>query len=150
MGLRAIVILLVLATAGVLGTMAYQLARRPPPGAVAVGPVGKQVAYLIAARPLPVGTLARSDDFTARSVPPDQLPANAIVDTPDARSNLRGAYIRRYLDSGAAVTGTDFMRPHERGFLSAVLATDRRAVSIGVNAVSGVAGLVSRGPSVAV
>jgi pilus assembly protein CpaB len=148
MGLRAIVILLVLATAGVLGTMAYQLARRPPPGAVAAGPVLKQTAYLVAARPLPLGTLARPDDFAARAVPPDQVPANAIIDTPDARSNLRGVYIRRYLDSGATVTNPDFMRPHERGFLSAVLAPDTRAVSIGVNAVSGVAGLVSPGDHV--
>jgi pilus assembly protein CpaB len=148
MGLRAIVILLVLATAGVLGTMAYQLARRPPPVAVVTAPAVKQTAYLIAARPLPVGTLARTDDFTVRAVPPDQVPANAIVDTPDARSNLRGVYIRRYLDAGATVTNADFMRPHERGFLSAVLAPDTRAMSIGVNAVSGVAGLVSPGDHV--
>jgi pilus assembly protein CpaB len=148
MGLRAIVILLVLATAGVLGTMAYQLARRPPTTAVAATVTAKNAAYLIAARPLPVGTLARPDDFTVRTVPADQLPANAILDTPDNRSNLRGVYIRQYLDSGATVTSADFMRPHERGFLSAVLAPNTRAVSIGVNAVSGVAGLVSPGDHV--
>lgn len=148
MGLRTIVILLVLATAGVLGTMAYQLARRPPPVGVVATVTTKNTAYLIAARPLPVGTLARPDDFTVRAVPADHLPANAIVDTPDNRLNLRGVYIRQYLDSGATVTGTDFMRPHERGFLSAVLAPNTRAVSIGVNAVSGVAGLVSPGDHV--
>jgi pilus assembly protein CpaB len=148
MGLRAIVILLVLATAGVLGTMAYQLARHPSAAAIATAPAVKKTAYLIAARPLPVGTLARSDDFTVRGVPPDQVPAGAIIDTPDARTNLRGVYIRRYLDAGATVTNPDFMRPHERGFLSAVLAPNTRAMSIGVNAVSGVAGLVSPGDHV--
>ncbi|HET6607328.1 MAG TPA: Flp pilus assembly protein CpaB [Rhodopila sp.] len=149
MGIRTIVILLILGTAGVLGTMAYQLAQRPAPAAVAaVLPAPAKVAYLIAARPLPLGTLARADDFATRTVPATQLPANAIVDTPDARANVRGAFIRRYLESGATLTSADFMRPHERGFLAAVLAPNTRAVSIGVNAVSGVAGLVSPGDQV--
>lgn len=149
MGIRAIIILLILGTAGVIGTMAYQLAKRPGQVAGApVGPVAAKVTYLVAARPLPLGTLARADDFVARSGPAGQMPVDAIIDTPDSRSNLRGAFIRRYLESGAAVTNADFMRPHERGFLAAVLAPSTRAVSIGVNAVSGVAGLVSPGDQV--
>jgi pilus assembly protein CpaB len=96
--------------------------------------------YLVAARPLPAATLARDDDFVVRKTP--DVPAGAILDTPDDRAGLRGSLIRRFLDAGVAITADDVLRPRDRGFLASVLAPDTRAVSIKVDAESGVSGLI--------
>jgi pilus assembly protein CpaB len=151
MSSRGFMIVLFLGLAAALGLFAYQLNIKPPPAAAPPVPAAPQVVmvpYLVAARPLPLGTLARADDFNVKTVRSDQVPRNAIVDTPDVRANLRGALIRHYLEAGAMLAQSDFTRPRERGFLAAVLAPGTRAVSIGVNAVSGVAGLISPGDNV--
>jgi pilus assembly protein CpaB len=149
--MRAITIMLMLTTAVALGLIAYQLgghpAGAPAPVARVVVPV-VQVPYFVAARPLSPGTLARIEDFSPRSATADKVPPDAIIDTSDSRADLRSSLIRRYIEPGAPVTRADIMRPHERGFLAAVLAPGTRAVSIAVNPVSGVAGLISPGDRV--
>jgi pilus assembly protein CpaB len=150
MPLRSIMVMLMLTTAGALGLIAYQMHNQPgapmPVARVAAPPA--LIPYLVAARPLPPGTLARIEDFSPRSAPADKVPPEAIIDTPDARADLRSSLIRKYIETGAPVTQADIMRPHERGFLAAVLAPGTRAVSIAVNPVSGVAGLISPGDRV--
>jgi pilus assembly protein CpaB len=148
MPIRVLMIVLMIATAGSLGLIAYQLGNRPgsvsAPGVKVAGPV----TYLVASRPLSPGTLVRNEDFTPRTVASDALPPGAVIDTPDARAEIRSSLVRHYLEPGTAVTRGDIIRPHDRGFLAAVLAPDTRAVSIAVNAVSGVAGLISPGDHV--
>jgi len=100
------------------------------------------VGYFVAAHPLPRGTLARDEDFTVRSVSPGSVPAGAILDTPDAKIGIRGSLVRNFLDTGSLVTSENILRPRERGFLASVLAPDSRAVSINVDAASGVSGLI--------
>jgi len=104
--------------------------------------------YIVAAHPLPAGTLAREEDFTIKSVPATDLPRGAIVDTPDARVSLRGSLVRAFIDTGAPVTAEDILRPRDRGFLASVLQPGTRAISIAVDAVSGVSGLVWPGDHV--
>ena len=89
MSLRVIMIALLLLVAGALGVIGYQISGGPRAAAVAKVettptpvPTG---SYLVAARPLSPGTLMRSEDFTARTVPLDQMPTEAIVDLPNAR-----------------------------------------------------------------
>jgi pilus assembly protein CpaB len=109
-------------------------------------PAPLTVGYFAAARPLPRGTLARDEDFTVRSAPASGgVPAEAILDTPDAKIGLRGALVRNFIDTGSPVTSKDILRPRERGFLASVLAPDSRAISINVDAASGVSGLISPG-----
>jgi pilus assembly protein CpaB len=107
----------------------------PPPAPVTIG-------YFVAARPLPAGTLAREEDFTVRSVSPDRVPSGAIIDTPEVRIGLRGSLVRTFLDTGSLVTSQNVLRPRDRGFLASVLAPGTRAVSIKVDAESGVSGLI--------
>ena len=147
MPLRTIMVMLMLATAGALGLIAYQMHNRSSPVARAAAPAAL-VPYLVAARPLSPGTLARIEDFSPRNASADKVPPDAIIDTPDNRADLRSSLIRKYIEPGAPVTRADIMRPHERGFLAAVLAPGTRAVSIAVNPVSGVAGLISPGDRV--
>jgi pilus assembly protein CpaB len=86
--------------------------------------------------------LARDEDFTVRSAPSDGVPTGAILNTPDAKIGLRGSLVRNFLDIGSPVTSKDILRPRERGFLASVLAPDSRALSIDVDAASGVSGLI--------
>ena len=86
--------------------------------------------------------MAREEDFAVRSVPSDSVPTGAILDTPDAKIGLRGSLVRKFLDTGSPVTSQDVLRPRDRGFLASVLAPDSRAISIKVDAESGVSGLI--------
>ena len=142
----SIIMVLLLATAA-LGLIAYNMnlpkpvvqitenTPAPPPAPVTIG-------YFVAAHPLPAGTLAREEDFTVRSVSPDSVPSGAIIDTPEVRIGLRGSLVRTFLDTGSLVTSQNVLRPRDRGFLASVLAPGTRAVSIKVDAESGVSGLI--------
>src|SRR6516164_9039851 len=142
----SIIIVMLLATAA-LGLIAYNMNQpkpvvqvtentpAPPPAPVTIG-------YFVAARPLPAGTLAREEDFTVRSVSPDRVPSGAIIDTPEVRIGLRGSLVRTFLDTGSLVTSQNVLRPRDRGFLASVLAPGSRAISIKVDAESGVSGLI--------
>jgi pilus assembly protein CpaB len=144
--LRLSIIMVLLLAAAALGLIAYSIYLPKPVASVAPNvPPPPTIGYLVAAHPLPTGTLARDEDFAVRSAPSGGAPFGAIPDTPDARAGLRGSLVRRFLDAGAAVTSEDVLRPRDRGFLASVLAPDTRAVSIKVDAESGVSGLISPG-----
>jgi pilus assembly protein CpaB len=85
--------------------------------------------------------LAREEDFEVRSAASGGVPSGAILNTPDARTGLRGSLVRRFLDTGSPVTPQDVSRPRDRGFLASVLAPGTRAISINVDSESGVSGL---------
>lgn len=129
-----------------LGLIAYSInlpkAQIPVVQVTESTPAPPTVGYFVAVHPLPRGTLARDEDFEVRSVPPERVPAGAILDTPDAKIGLRGSLVRNFLDTASPVTSKDILRPRERGFLASVLAPDTRAVSINVDAASGVSGLI--------
>ena len=145
--LRLSIIMVFLFATAALGLIAYNMslpkAQVPAVQVTEKAPEPVTVGYFVAAHPLPRGTLARDDDFTVRSVPSsDSIPAGAILDTPDAKIGLRGSLVRNFLDTGSLVTSENILRPRERGFLASVLAPDSRAISINVDAASGVSGLI--------
>ena len=92
--------------------------------------------------------MARDEDFEVRSAPSDSVPSGAILDSPDAKTGLRGSLVRKFLDTGNPVTAEDVLRPRDRGFLASVLAPDTRAISINVDTESGVSGLIWPGDNV--
>lgn len=151
MSLRVVMIGLLLLTAVALGMIAYQVsgprnvapAQRDAPAAAP-----NLVSYLVAGRALSPGTMTKPDDFTIKSVPASQLPPDAVIDSPANRVELRGALIRRFLEPGTAIRASDMTHPRDRGFLAAVLPAGSRAVSIGVDAAAGVAGLIWPGDRV--
>jgi pilus assembly protein CpaB len=150
MSLKVIVLALILTTAAALGMIAYQIATppRPAPQVQAGEPASLTVGYLVAAHALPAGTLARDEDFVVKMPKSAAVPDGAVIDLPDARATLRGALLRHYVEAGSPVTLADIIRSHDRGFLAAVLAPGSRAVTVGVDQVSGVAGLIWPGDMV--
>jgi len=151
MSLRILVVAMFLLTATGLGLIAYQATMPDRPAARLADqapPPAPETHYLTAARNLPAGTLARDADFGAHAPTAGTVPPDAILDTPDARASIRGALIRRYLEAGVPILQDDVLRPRDRGFLAAVLAPEMRAIAVGVDVVTGVAGLIWPGDRV--
>ena len=147
--LRLSIVGLMLATAIALGLFAFNLshpANLSVETTVMAPPPPLQTAYLVAAHALPAGTLLRDEDFRAELT--SHLPADAIVDSPAARGSLHGSLIRAFVDAGSAITTGAVLRPRDRGFIASVLQAGTRAVAIGVDPVSGVAGLIWPGDHV--
>ncbi|MBW8271137.1 Flp pilus assembly protein CpaB [Caldovatus aquaticus] len=151
MALRLILVaLLGLAAVGVglIATAAFPPApaERPDPAAEAV-PAPRQ-ALLVAARPVPAGTLLKPEDVAARELPGEEAPADGFRDTPGARAEVLGAMVRRSLLPGEPLRAAGLLRAGESGFLAAVLAPGMRAVTVGVDQVTGAAGLIWPGDRV--
>ncbi len=155
MAVRIILIaLIVLAAAGLslLGMQALLPAQ--PVRTVVSEPVPNQppppllVRTLVAARPIPAGSLLRAEDLGVREVPTGEAGAGVLRDTPETRAELAGALVRRYLEPGERIAIEDVLRPRDRGFLAAVLRPNMRAITVGVDAVTGAAGLIWPGDRV--
>jgi pilus assembly protein CpaB len=141
-----VVVIVGLAGMGLLAVVA--LAPAPPPPGVAAAAPPARVSLVVAARPVQAGTLLKPEDLAAREVPADEFPAGALRDAPEARLELVGAMVRRSLGQGDVLRLDAVLRPGENGFLAAVLAPGMRAVTVGVDAVTGTAGLIWPGDRV--
>jgi pilus assembly protein CpaB len=130
------------------GTVAW-ISTRPPASAAAV-PVAlpQKIAVLAAARVIHAGTLLRPEDLVAKEVPRNEVGPDAMADTPEARRELSGAMVRRGFGAGELVHPTDVMHPGDHGFLAAVLLPGMRALTVGVDAITGTAGLIWPGDRV--
>jgi pilus assembly protein CpaB len=107
-----------------------------------------RVSVLTAAGPLRAGTLLKPEDITASELRRTAVPEGASIDGPTTRRALVGAMLRRSLGVGEVLLPGDTLRPGDHGFLAAVLAPGHRAVTVGVDMVSGTAGLIWPGDHV--
>ena len=64
------------------------------------------------------------------------------------RDDLLGAVVRAGMVDGEPITDRRVVRPGDRGFLAAMLASGHRALSVPVNAANGISGLISPGDRV--
>jgi pilus assembly protein CpaB len=114
---------------------------------------------LAAAQALRTGTLLRAEDVHWLDWS-DAVPAGAMVRPSQqdraaqpnadlqALSSVYGAVLKQRVDPNMPILSTIIVKPGDRGFLAAVLAPGYRAVSIGVNPVSGASGLIFPGDHV--
>jgi pilus assembly protein CpaB len=122
------------------GAGAQQAAAAP------VVPVGPKV--LVAKKALPVGTIIDADSFTFQPWPKELMQGAYYVEgQPDAK-NLAGTVVRYAIAAGQPVTRGSLVGPQDRGFLAAALGPGMRAVTVPVNASTGVAGFVFPGDHV--
>jgi pilus assembly protein CpaB len=141
--LRLSIIMVFLLATTAFGLIAYSMSQPNPVAHVTEKASAPLTRYLVAARPLKAGTLTRDEDF--RSEPLDGAPSGAIVDTTDDRKRLLGSLVRKNLDAGSLVTSENVLPRGDRGFLASVLEPGTRAISIKVDAESGVSGLIKPG-----
>ncbi|WP_372624358.1 Flp pilus assembly protein CpaB [Falsiroseomonas sp.] len=107
-----------------------------------------RIGVVVTTRPMPPGTLLKEEDVQIRQVAQAEMPPGAFIETDTTKAELSGALLRRYVEAGEVVRRDDVLRPRDRGFLAAVLRPGMRAISIGVNAVTGAAGLIWPGDQV--
>ena len=132
----ALLALMALGLAG-FGTVAW-ISSRPPPRPVAAA--AAQTPILVAAHPLRAGSLLQPADIGAKRTA--AVPPGAPIDSPAARAGLLGAMVRHSLPAGTPLMPGDVIRPGDHGFLAAVLRPGMRAVTVGVDLISGTAGLI--------
>jgi pilus assembly protein CpaB len=143
--MRLVLVLVLLLFAAGLGFVAWRAVE--PPHAEAT-PQPRTVRLLVATRPLAPGTLLKDTDVRGEDVPLAEASPAMLREGAEDRVELRGALLRRYLEAGGRLQRDDMLRPRDRGFLAAVLRPDSRAISIGVDAVTGTAGLIWPGDQV--
>jgi pilus assembly protein CpaB len=110
-------------------------------------PVSK-IDILVAAEPLRAGSLLQPSDMSGAPFMQADIPVGATIDTPANRTALIGAMIRQSLATGSPILPTAVIRPGDHGFLAAALQPGMRAVSVGVDAITGTAGLIWPGDRV--
>ncbi|NGM22076.1 Flp pilus assembly protein CpaB [Roseomonas stagni] len=137
---------LILGLVGFLGVAWIGLRPEPTPQEIVAAPV--RASFLAAARPVRAGSLLRPDDITSVEMDVATTPPEARRDTPQARADLVGQMALRPVGQGSPFMTEDFLRPGDRGFLAALLAPGMRAASIGVDAISGISGLIWPGDRV--
>lgn len=152
MGMRIVLVAVVLVALGGLGLLAAVAFRAPPPPPVAEAPPPPpppaRTVVLVAARSVPAGSLLKPEDLASRDLAAEESAEEALIDTEAARTELRGGLVRRPLSPDDLLRAEDVLRPRDRGFLAAVLAKGMRAMSVGVDAVTGAAGLIWPGDRV--
>jgi pilus assembly protein CpaB len=127
------------------GAVAW-VSTHPPATAEEQKPVTESVLAL--AHDVRAGALLRAEDLAAKDMPRADLPADAVADTPELRHALVGGMVRRTLSAGDMLHMADVMRPGDHGFLAAVLHQGMRAITVGVDTVTGTAGLIWPGDRV--
>jgi pilus assembly protein CpaB len=125
-----------------------QLPTKPPAAAVAVPVAPPTATILVAAHSLRAGNLLKFDDIQPHAMLASEVPAGARADTPKERADLVGSMVRRSLQPQEVLLPADVLRPGDHGFLAAVLRPGMRATTVGVDAVSGTAGLIWPGDHV--
>ena len=107
------------------------------------------VEILVAASNLPAGTLLREEHVTWQAWPEsDDLEERYFVKEKREVKDLIGTVVRQGIATGEPLSDGRIVKPGQSGFLAAVLRPGTRAVSIEINATSGVAGFVFPGDRV--
>jgi len=126
------------------GAGAQQAAAAAAPS-VALGP-----KVLVAKKAMPAGTIIDADSFTYQPWPKELM--QSVYYTQGAADanpqSLMGTVVRFPITAGQPVTRGSLVGPQDRGFLAAALGSGMRAITVPVNASTGVAGFVFPGDHV--
>ncbi len=145
---RVVLFALIALGLGGFGTIAYVMMPDRAAAAAAVAPPHK-VTVLVVNRTLRAGTLLKPEDLAGAERTEDKVPVGALTDDPDTRRSLVGGLVRHGLTAGDVLRlPEDALRPTDHGFLAAVLSPGTRAVTVGVDMISGAAGLIWPGDRV--
>lgn len=146
--LRAVFLLLMVLSLGAVGWVVLNLpGAAPAPVASAEPAPPARAAILVAARPLPTGTLLRPEDVRWQDWALGDVP-QGYIERGRHKDEVAGAVNRRPFVVGEPLMLGQLVLPNERGFLAAVLTPGKRAVAVAVDAVSAASGLISPGDHV--
>ncbi len=111
-------------------------------------PVTPAIKVLVAGRELKAGTFVKPAHMKWQSWPEDGVADGYVVAGEGNMNDFVGAVVRSTIANGQPLTNSRVVHAGDRGFLAAVLEPGSRAVSVPVNAASGIAGFVFPGDQV--
>ena len=117
-----------------------------PQAEAAVVPTGPKV--LVAQRALPVGTLITADSLGFQQWPEELVRDAYFIEGESDINTLLGTVVRHPITAGEPVTQGSLVSPGDRGFLAAALTPGMRAITVPVDARTGVAGFIFPGDRV--
>ena len=144
----------------VIGVVAFLgMGREPPPQQVTgqvAPPVEEQIEVLSAAGNLPPGTLIQASDLAWQPWPKANLSDSFVSkphDMPGDQSTalmntIAGSVVRLGIGKGQPIVAGAIIKPGEKGFLAAILAPGKRAMTINISSSTGGAGLIVPGDRV--
>lgn len=112
---------------------------------VAVKPA---LQILVAKQNLPQGTLLQPGHLHWQAWPESGVAASYVVRDKRKLEEFVGSVVRAGIAAGEPISDTRVVFPGERGFLAAVLEVGMRAVTVPIDATSGIAGFVFPGDRV--
>ena len=107
---------------------------------------GAQV--LVAKKNMPAGQFVKPEDLDWRPWPKDGVAPTYYQKGKVEKTALIGAVVRRGIAAGEPISDGKIAKPGDQGFLAAVLEPGMRAITVGVNQTSGIAGFVFPGDRV--
>lgn len=114
--------------------------------AAPVEPIGNEV--LVAAKPLPLGTIVAPDMLVFQPWPKDMVEKAYFLKGETDPTKLAGKVVRQTIMAGQPVVQGALIGPGESGFLAAALSPGMRAITVSVSDTSSVAGFVFPGDRV--
>jgi pilus assembly protein CpaB len=138
-------LVIAVATALVARSM-FAGAAAPEAEAAVQEPAGPKV--LVAQRALPTGTIITADAMGYQQWPEELVQDAYFIDGEADISTLLGTVVRHPITAGEPVTQGSLVSPGDRGFLAAALTPGMRAITVPVDARTGVAGFVFPGDRV--
>jgi pilus assembly protein CpaB len=151
MDFKKIVLLVgALMVAAVTAIMAKNMFAGASAPQAAAAPVPQGPKVLVAKKALPVGTIIDATMIGFETWPKDSVqPSFYQQGQPDSDpSKLLGTVVRYPVTAGQPLTRGALVGPEDRGFLAAALGPGMRAITVPVNASSGLAGFVFPGDRV--
>ena len=100
---------------------------------------------MVARKGLPAGTFLKPEHIEWREWPKRGIAKAYLVKGKRTINELVGAVVRRGISAGEPITDGRIVKPGSRGFMAAVLTPGMRAVSVPINATTGIAGFVFPG-----
>jgi pilus assembly protein CpaB len=151
--MRIVIIGVVVAALAVAGITAglikrYLSGQRNGETAVAEVDTVGVINILVATRDLPAGTIIGENEFAWSKWPEDKTKKDFFGEGEGVLDGLKGKVIRRSIGTGEPLTRGRVFTPGEGSHMAGILRAGMRAVSIEVDAVSGVSGFVSAGDKV--
>lgn len=145
---RSIILVVVaLVVAGLAAFLARGfISANQPQQAAQVAPLGPKI--LVASVNLPIGHIVVAKDLRWQSWPDSNVGQNYLREGSTTAQNVVGQVVRHSITVGEPITKVRIVAPSERGFVAAALGPGMRAVTIGINAISGVGGLLFPGDRV--
>ncbi len=103
---------------------------------------------LVAQRALPVGTIISADSLGFQQWPEEMVRDAYFIEGESDITTMLGTVVRHPVTAGEPVTQGSLVSPGDRGFLAAALTPGMRAVTVPVDARTGVAGFIFPGDRV--